>query len=486
MSAAPRLGTVAARGAAVTLGGQGARLLLQLTSVAVLARLLSPRDYGLVAMVVVVIGVGEISRDFGLSTAAIQAARLSDRQRDNLFWVNTALGAVLALLLVVASPLVAEFFDRPELVGISRVLALTFLLNGLSAQYRAGLNRALRFGRLVVSDVSAQLVGLLVGVVLALSGAGYWALVGQQLGQGAAALALVALAGRWRPRRPTRGADMRAFFSFGWQLAAGQLVNYAGRNADTFVIGHRFGASDLGVYNRAWQLLMVPLSQVRQPSTTVALPVLSRLQDEPRRYASYLVAGQLAFGYTLVPALGLAVGAASPLVALFLGDQWGAAVPLLQALAFGGLFETLAYVAFWVYLSRGLTAALLRYSTASAVLKGVLVLLGSRYGLEGVAAGFALGAALDWPLGMWWLSRFTPLPLRELVTGALRCAGLAVTAGAGALLVVRALDAEPAVVVLAAAALAGLAVYALAALVSGRVRRDLREVAGIATRLRRP
>ncbi len=478
-----RLGIVAARGAAVTLASQSLRIVLQLASIAVLARLLTPRDYGLVAMVVAVVGVGEIFRDLGLSTAAVQSPSLTKAQRDNLFWASTALGLVLLVVVLLSGPAIAAFYGHPELVGISQALSLIFVLNGAATQYRAGLNRRLQFGRLAVIDITAQVLGLACGLFLAYTGSGYWALVAQQLVQGGVALALVIVAGRWMPGRPRRGVGMRPFFSFGLNVVGGQVINYAGRNTDALVIGHRFGAADLGTYNRAFQLLMVPLGQVRQPSTSVALPVLAKLQDEDRRYGEYLVRGQLAFGYTLVVGLAVAAGAARPVVALFLGDQWAGVVPLIRALAFAGMFETLAYVGFWVYLSRGLTRQLLRYSIVSSLLKASFVLIGSHWGVLGVAVGFAVGPSLDWPISLWWLSRCTRLPMRRLIVGALRPAAVAVIGGALVTAVVGAISDAPALLQLSLALLTMAAVYAGAAIVSRAVRQDLRDVTDIARRV---
>ena len=486
---APRggsLSALAARGAAVTLASQVTRIILQLASLAVLARLLAPADYGLVAMAVVFIGIAEIIRDFGLSTAAVQAPILTPAQRDNLFWASTALGSALLVSTLLAAPLIASVYGNAEVEGITRALAVVFVLNAMAAQYRAGLYRDLRFGRLAVVDLTAQFLGLVTGVVLAVVGSGYWALVGQQLVQAGLALALVAISGRWLPAWPRRGVGTRPFFSFGGRLLGGQLIGYAGRNVDTLIIGQRFGSADLGVYNRAFQLLMVPLGQIRQPSTSVALPVLSRLQDDPDRYGAYLLRGQVAFGYTLVPALAVAAGAAAPLVEFFLGDQWSRAAPLMQALAVGALFETLTYVAFWAYVSLGLTAQLLQFSIVSSVLKAVFVLVGSGWGVQGVAVGFALGPVLDWPLSLWWLSRSSklPLPVRGLVVGVLRCAAVAVAGGAAAWAAVALASGLPAVLQLAAAIAACAMAYALMALALPPVRHDVADVVDTLRRVR--
>jgi O-antigen/teichoic acid export membrane protein len=176
MSAAPKapgsLGRSATRGAAVTIGGQAVRIVIQLGSIVILARLLAPADYGLIAMVTAIIGIGEIFRDFGLSSAAIQAKEISRGQKSNLFWINSAIGLVLTLLVIAASWPVAALYGDPRLQLLTVALSSTFLLNGVATQFRADLARHLRFVKLTAVDIAGQVIGLALGVILALSGAG--------------------------------------------------------------------------------------------------------------------------------------------------------------------------------------------------------------------------------------------------------------------------------------------------------------------------
>ncbi len=470
------LGRAAARGAGVTLAGQAARIVLQLASVAVLARLLDPRDYGLFAVGLVVVGVGEVVRDLGLTTAAIRARSLSRAQRDGLFWLNTAAGVVLGLAAVLAAEPVAAAFGEPELVAVLRVLAVTFVLNGLVAQYRAGLTRDLRFGALAATDLAAQALALTTAVAAAAAGAGYWALVVQQLTQGAVVLVAALALARWLPGRPRRGAGLRPLLRFGGGVTGTQLVYYVGNNLDNLALGLWAGPAALGVYNRGYQLLMNPLNQVRAPAGNVAIPVLARLQDDPVRSAGYLRRAQLALGYTVVAGMALGAGAAVPLVDLVLGERWAQVAPVLALLAVAGSAQTLACVGNWVYLSRGLSGALLRYTLVTLLIGAVCIGVGSRWGVVGVAAGYAAAALLEWPLSLWWLSRITVIPVRALLLGGLRVTVCAATAGLAAHLGTRLVDGAPPVVGIAAGVACGLAVYAAAALVPV-VRADLRGVA---------
>lgn len=411
------LGRRAARGALVTVGAQGVKIVLQVVGVVILARLLSPGDYGLVAMVTAIIGVAEIFRDFGLSTAAIQAKTLSRAQRDNLFWINTGAGAGFTILTFFVAPLVALLYHRGELVSLTHLLAFVFVLNGMGTQFRADLDRRLRFTQLATVEVVAPAVALGVAVVAAFEGAGYWSLAVQQL-----TLSLVLLIGNaasagWLPGLPRR-APMRELFGFGWKFAGSQFIGYLGNNVDSLTIGTRFGSEALGLYNRAFQLLMTPLGQLRAPTTKVALPVLSRLREDQPGSNRYIQRGQTALGLTLVAGLGFVIGAAEPVTSIFLGRQWLSVEPILRLLAAAGVSQSLAYVGLWIYLAHGLTKELLQYTLITVTIKVTCILVGSSWGVLGVAWGYAIAPALAWPLSFWWLSRKSFVKVGPLFAGA--------------------------------------------------------------------
>ncbi len=238
---------------------------IQTGGIIVLARLLTPEDYGLVAMVGVMVTLGEIFREFGLGAASIQAPTLSRGQRDNLWWANTGIGALLVVLtLALAYPL-ASFFDEPAVVPIAQVMALIFIFNGMASQYRAQLTRHMRFTALIVPDLVGQVAGLALGVAAAVAGWDYWSLVVMQVGQAVVTLVLLAAVSRWLPRWYDRSAEMKPFWRFGFHMLGSQLVGYMGNNADTMVLGHRLGAAELGLYDRAYRLVMVPWPRCGPP-----------------------------------------------------------------------------------------------------------------------------------------------------------------------------------------------------------------------------
>jgi PST family polysaccharide transporter len=466
----------ASRGAVVTLVGQGVRVVVQLSGIVVLARLLSPEDYGLFAIVTVIIGFGEIFRDFGLSSAAIQARVLTDGQRDNLFWLNTAIGGALAVLVCAASPLLAAAFDDDRLMPLAIALSATFLLNGISTQYRAMHARRLRFGRLAVSEIAGQLAGVVLGIAAAALGAGYWSLVVLQLSQLLVTQVLLVSTNAWLPGRPRRDESIRPFVSYGAQLIGSQLLNYVASNVDTLTIGARFGAVPAGWYNRAFQLVMMPLLQVQMPATRVALPVLSRLQDQRERFADFLLFGQVVLLSLIGTVFGVLIAQAPDVVHLALGPQWPEVVPLLRILLVAGFFQAAGYATYWVFLAKALTRTQFVYALVTRPVVACLVVAGSLWGVRGVAVGYAVGAALSWPTALLWIRRASDAPVGRMFGNGLRALVVFGAASVVSWLGTRELPTDAHVLRLLVGALVLVAVAGVLVLLWPSYRRDLRRM----------
>lgn len=417
------LGGSAARGALVTMGGQLVRFAIQVGGIFVLARILSPEDYGYVVMVTAIVGVGEIFRDFGLSSASIQSEKLTAEQRDNLFWINSGIGLALGAVVFASSWPIAGLYGQPELQGITQVLAATFLLNGLSTQHKAMLNRELRFKALAALEILAPAVALLVAIVVALAGGSYWALVSQQLALPLFTLILVAMLGKWSPGRYRRGAAMGSFIRYGANLLGVQLLTYASRNINAVIIGARFGAGEVGLYDRAFQLVVLPLNQINAPSTRVALPILSKLQHRPEEFNRFLIQGQTVMVYIVTGSFMYAIAQAGNVVAVALGDQWLEATFVFQILAVGGIAQALGYATYWAFLARGLTGSNLRFSLATRPVMIASCFIGSFWGLEGVAAAYSISLVLFWPIGLLWIKRAGDAPARAMLWNGLKPVG---------------------------------------------------------------
>jgi O-antigen/teichoic acid export membrane protein len=460
----------AARGAVTTLGWQAGCSCLQLAAAVVLARLIAPREVGLVAMAVAVLGLGELVRDLGLSTAAAQARTLTAAQRSNLFWLSAAAGLAMAAIAWLMARPIAALYGEEALVTVIRCLALNFVWNGVAAPFKAELGRRLRFSALGLAETAARAVALPAAVAVALHAPGYWALIVQQWVHAALGAALVVLLAGWRPSRPER-APMGGLLRFGACLAGTQSIVHATRNIDDIAIGCTWGAAALGLYGRAFQLVMMPAVQAAASMTRVAVPVLARLPDDDRvlRYAR---TAQTLAAAPACAAYGMIAGLAEPAVAILFGEPWLGMAPIVQALALAGVFRTLSQVPYWILVARGLTGSQLRFHLLGQPAIVALLLAGLPWGGAGVALGLALGHALFWLAQLRWLGRLTALPTATLAADGLVVLAVVGLPAAGISWLVAARLEPPWLQVALAAAL--VAAY-LAALLGG-CRRQRREV----------
>lgn len=469
------LASAAARGGGITIASQIIKVALMLGSTVVLARLLGPTDYGLVAMVVAVVGVGEIFRDFGLSMAALQAKSLTQAQQTNLFWINSLVGLTLGVGFFAASVPLASFYGQADVAVITQALSLTFVLGGLSTQFKVHINRDLRFIALAIADLLPYALGIAGAVTIALLFSNYWALIAQQLIVAAMTLLFAFSLTRWRPGLPKR-VPMDGLISFGASFAGTQVISYLTRNIDSLLIGKVWGSASLGYYDRAYNLVVLPLTQINTPMSRVAVPVLARIAEESERFIAYLRRAQLVALYVTSSIFALLLALGTPLVIAVLGDQWAAAGPILSILAVSGIFRSLVQVAYWVYMAQGLATAQLRfYLVAQPMLVGIIA-CGVPFGPFGVAVAVSVGYALFWIASLAWVRRVTKLPLGILYADAIRALGLMAAPMAAAAFAARILleNAQAGyVITVIGGGVAALVWVAVAYLLIPRVRADI-------------
>jgi O-antigen/teichoic acid export membrane protein len=390
------------RGGGVAIIAQGLMFVLQTGSTMALARLLSPADFGLQGMVLAMTGFLTMFRDAGLSVASVQREVLTHEQTSTLFWINVAVGALLTAATAVLAPFLVGFYREPRLFYVTIISAAAFLFNSLAVQHRALLNRSMQFVTLAKIDITALAVSVTVGVAMAASGFGYWALVAMAVTGPMVSAAAVWTAMPWLPGRPRRGSGVRSMIKMGGTVTLNSLVMYVAYNTEKILLGRSWGAEALGLYGRAFQLANLPLQQLNSSISTVALPALSRIQGESER-----LRGSFLKGYSVIISLTIPVAFAcgvfaEEIVGVLLGPKWtGAAtvlrllVPTVLALAlinpFGWLLQAIGQV------GRSLNIALL---ITPVVIGGIAV--GLRYGPPGVALGYSTAMMLlVWPVVVW-------------------------------------------------------------------------------------
>ncbi|MEJ1154276.1 lipopolysaccharide biosynthesis protein [Microbacterium marmarense] len=343
----------ASRGAAVTAGGLWLKTLIQLGSTMLLARLLDPADFGLVAMIMAIVGIADLVRDFGLTGAIIQARDLTSKQWSGLLWFSTLLGAVLMVAVAASAPLIAALYDEQQLIVLTLAIAPTLLANGVAMPMQAAVQRRMQFGTLAQIDVMAMAIGVGLSVLAALAGWGVWSLI--VLAGAGQVYRLIALWVAAKPKfgRPYIGRDIHPFVSTGGSIFGVQLLNYAVRNLDNVIIGQQLGPAALGQYTRAYALFLLPQQQLTAPLGRVALPVLSRLQDDAERYRRYVRSALTVIGYLALPTYAIAAAVAEPLMLVLLGPGWDAAATIFALLAIAGVAQAVGNVQGWLYISLG-------------------------------------------------------------------------------------------------------------------------------------
>jgi PST family polysaccharide transporter len=365
----------------------------------VLARILLPTDYGLVGMAAVLTAFIQVFSDAGLAWATIQRENLQEAQVHNLFWLNVVLGVTMTLVTAVASPGVSLFFEREELVAIVSVLGIAFLLSGPSVQPLALLKRQMKFKALAGIEFVALLLAATVGIVSAVLGAGYWALVLQSLAGVLMRTVLAFVVSGYCPDWPKRGVGTMTLVNFGGQMAVYGILVYLSRNLDNILIGKIRGAEELGYYGRAYFLMLLPSMLAMAVVGSVMVPALSRLQSDRERFGAAYRQALQAVAIVAIPA-AVGVGfCASGFVTLVYGPNWDSVVPILVWLAVAGATQPIYNSYGWLYTAVGDGAGALRWGLVSTSVLALAFGVGVRWGAIGVAVAYAvaMGVVLTIP-----------------------------------------------------------------------------------------
>jgi O-antigen/teichoic acid export membrane protein len=309
-------------GVAQAMTGRLFQVVLNLASIVILARILSPADFGIIATVSAFMALLIVFRDAGLTMAAVRSAELTPQQSTNMFWMTQALSGLVALGIAALAPVIAGIYGQPELTAVMQVLALAGILEGLGLQHGALLRRELRLGAHAVASVIAESIAIAIAIAGALRGWGYWALVVKMLVSAGINSALLWMLCKWRPGRPRRNSGVMPLVRFGGQLTLAQLLWTVLRKADDALIGWAWGVTQVGYYTRAYGLLLLPTQQLTTPLAIAAIPTLSRLQNEPDRFRRYYLRGMEFVTFLGFPLVVLLFVIAEDFVAFVFGAKW--------------------------------------------------------------------------------------------------------------------------------------------------------------------
>ncbi|WP_417860046.1 lipopolysaccharide biosynthesis protein [Winogradskyella sediminis] len=410
------------------MGAQLVSVILQLASTIVLARMLTPDAYGLIGMVMAVIMFAGLFRDLGLSTATIQRKELNTAQVSVLFWVNVGVGFTLTLILAFASPIVVWFYDRPELKWMTVALGFNILFASLGAQHSALLSRNMQFKQISIARILSAIFNFLVSLIGAIVGLEHWALVWGAIAASVSNTVIVWFFSGWQPGWPRRNTGSMEMIKYGLNLTGFEFVNYFSRNLDNVLIGRVLGAEILGYYSRAYRLIMFPISTIRTPLAAVALPGLSSLQAEKKRFKSYYKQLLSILSLVTMPIATFTIVGATPIVKVVLGNDWLPVVPIMQILAVAAFLQPVSGLFGVVLLAKGLAKRHLHCGLISAVVISITFLVSVNYGVKVLTMAYALtGYILFVPIFL-YASKGTGITLIDFVHGVWRSAISAIIA----------------------------------------------------------
>ena len=409
------LKTQVVRAGFVRVAVQAANFVLRIGALVVLARLMQPEDFGLVAMVTAVTGVLGKFGDFGLSTVTIQRATITDEQRSTLFWLNLMVGAILCALSVVIAPVLAAFYREPRLFWVTVALASGFVFTATAAPHSALLQRQLRFSALALIDIMSLVASIAVGVGMAMAHYGYWALVGMSITMPACSSVCLWLTTGWVPGRPRRGLEIRSMLRFGGAVTMNMFVVCIAYNIDKVLLGRVWGAGALGIYERATQLINFPTDNLNSAVGGVALPALSRLQDDPERRKSYFLKGYSLVLAMTVPLTAACAMFADDIIQVLLGAKWKDAATIFRLLAPTVLILALINPLGWLLYATGQVGRSLRISLVIAPLVITAYFIGLPYGPTGVAFAYSAAMILWVVPHIAWCIHGTTISSRDII-----------------------------------------------------------------------
>lgn len=396
---------------------QGARVVSQLVSMTVLARLLAPDAYGLMALAAIVTNLAYLFKDMGTGAALIQASAVSPKMASTVHWTNLALGLLIGLAIAGSAPLMAHVFREPQLAAVLPMLAVVFPVTAAGVVHQALLERESTFSVVAGAEIAAALIGLGVALLLAWRGAGVFSLVGQTIASTLVSSTVIVLRSSFRPGRHWDLAEFKSILRFSGNLSLFNVVLYIARNADSMVVGRILGAAALGVYAMAYRLMLFPLQNMTFVVARVLFPVMSRKQESAAEVAALYLRALGFIAFLTAPLMAGLFALREPFVHVMLGQRWQASVALLGWLAPVGFIQSLVSSTGTVLMARGSTGLMLRLGLVGAALQVGAVLLGARWGIEGVAAAYLVANLLNALPALYFSTRLVGIGVGSL----LRC-----------------------------------------------------------------
>ncbi|MDD5303991.1 MAG: MOP flippase family protein [Elusimicrobia bacterium] len=400
----------------------------------ILARLLTPYDFGLTATILIFVNFAVVVAEQGFSAALIQKSEITEAHRSSIWWVNVGAGVAMTSLFLASAPLIGRMYHEPALVPLMRVISLLFVVHSLGITHGALLARELEFSRLARVETAGAWAGALAAIGLAFAGAGPWAIVAQSVVTSAiGSVALWRMSG-WRPKAIFDLRAVRELAGFSTNSFVTEASNYWVRNVDNILIGLLLGQAPLGVYTRAYAVMLFPLNRITRVLQRVMLPSFSIIQDDHARVASLFQRMTRVVALATFPLMLGVLACARDFTFTLFGPQWGAMIPVLRVLVGVGLIQSVTGMLGSLYSSRNRTDLRLRVQLPLHAIEVLGIVIGLHWGILGVAAGYAIASVVTAPVTVYFACRLVGLTVADYfvnLAGVFACAAAsALTAGA--------------------------------------------------------
>jgi O-antigen/teichoic acid export membrane protein len=381
----------------------------------ILARLLSPREFGLVAMVTVITNFAGIFAELGFSSALVQKKDVRQEHLSSVFWLNLGAGLLLTALFMAGAPLMASFYGEPLLLPVTMLIATDFVISALTIVQNTLLTKSLDFKTLSIVEITAVGLAGIVAIGMAVTGFGVWSLAVQSLVFSAVSAALLWRFGNWRPALIFRWNAVKELLGFSMHLFGTQTLNYWARNIDYLLIGRYLGTSPLGAYNRAYSVMLFPLSNVSRVLSRVMFPSFSMIQDDRLRIKDiFLRMTRIIALITFPMMLGLFV-TVEPFVLTVFGPKWVEMIPVLRVFCLVGMIQSIVTLIGNLYLSQGRTEVQFRLGLFTRATSILGIVVGLRWGIVGVAIGYSIAATINLYPNVFFAGRLVNLTFSELL-----------------------------------------------------------------------
>lgn len=381
--------SAAANGAKWTIAAMIVRQVGRFGFSIVLARLLGPEDYGVIAAATIYILLTSVLLETSLSATMVQKPDLRRQDEGAVFWTITGVGVLLTVITLFGAGVMASFLGIPEVAGLLMLLAITPPLKGLSMVPTGRLHRKMRFKAMAMYEIISTIIGGAAGVAAAAMGAGYWSLGVQQICVDFLIFVVAASAAGMSSLAADR-AGFREVIRFGLPLLGSQTIGYVQRNADSVIVSRYLGAVDLALYSVPYRLMMIPVSLLGNVATRVAFPVFARLHGQPDRLASAFLRITRLIAVPAVPGMVLMVVLAPETIETIFGAEWTGATPVLQALALSGILQALTTTGGAIFMGTGRADLAMRWALIELPVVVGSFLAGLPWGIVGIAAAYSI------------------------------------------------------------------------------------------------